>query len=295
VAAVCEQFQMGLSELEAMLGPEGLQDALEQVMLLQDAEQASVPASSSAAVPPPPPPAPRPLSAAPAAAAAQHVEPPRPLSAASQASSSGLPAQAGGSAAGMRVVNSEGAWVCHCGARNNSKRPRCKSDRCKQLAPCRKWMLGTCAAAGCQYPHPPFDPAGDWRPPKDGKPKAVLWEGAPLVGAPQPAAAAPPPPAAAPQPPAEDDGDLDALLQNLGISDSSASGWGEDAQGAGATLPPPAAADSLSAMATPGLRNEAGEYNCFLNAIIQCLWRCADFRQQVGARGRRSLGRLCCS
>ena len=31
-----------------------------------------------------------------------------------------------------------------------------------------------------------------------------------------------------------------------------------------------------------GLRNETGEYNCFLNTIIQCLWRCADFRQQVG-------------
>ena len=29
-----------------------------------------------------------------------------------------------------------------------------------------------------------------------------------------------------------------------------------------------------------GLRNETGEYNCFLNTIIQCLWRCADFRQQ---------------
>ena len=24
------------------------------------------------------------------------------------------------------------------------------------------------------------------------------------------------------------------------------------------------------------------EYNCFLNAIIQCLWRCTFFRQQVG-------------
>ena len=31
-----------------------------------------------------------------------------------------------------------------------------------------------------------------------------------------------------------------------------------------------------------GLRNETGEYNCFLNVIIQCLWRCAEFRQQVG-------------
>lgn len=31
-----------------------------------------------------------------------------------------------------------------------------------------------------------------------------------------------------------------------------------------------------------GLSNEAGEYNCFLNAILQCLWHCAEFRRQVG-------------
>ena len=30
-----------------------------------------------------------------------------------------------------------------------------------------------------------------------------------------------------------------------------------------------------------GLTNEAGEYNCFLNTILQCLYRCKDFRQQV--------------
>lgn len=89
-------------------------------------------------------------------------------------------------------------------------------------------MLGSCTAASCQYPHPPFDAAGNWAPPSDGKPKAVLWEGAPLFGAPQPAVPAPQPAAAVPQPaaavpqpaapapqaPAEDDdGDLSALLQ----------------------------------------------------------------------------------
>jgi hypothetical protein len=36
-------------------------------------------------------------------------------------------------------------------------------------------------------------------------------------------------------------------------------------------------------MPVPGLSNEAGEYNCFLNAILQCLWHCRDFRQQVWA------------
>ena len=53
--------------------------------------------------------------------------------------------------------------------------------------------------------------------------------------------------------------------------------------------PPPA---DLSSLITPGLRNETGEYNCFLNVIIQCLWRCADFRQQVsvGVRRRRCDG-----
>ena len=40
-------------------------------------------------------------------------------------------------------------------------------------------------------------------------------------------------------------------------------------------MPAAAAAEDLRA---PGLTNEAGEYNCFLNVIIQCLWRCADFR-----------------
>jgi hypothetical protein len=39
-----------------------------------------------------------------------------------------------------------------------------------------------------------------------------------------------------------------------------------------------------TALALPGLRNEAGDFNCFLNVVLQCLWRCADFRRQVGQR-----------
>ena len=31
-------------------------------------------------------------------------------------------------------------------------------------------------------------------------------------------------------------------------------------------------------VATPGLQNQIGEYNCFLNVIIQCLWQCVAFR-----------------
>jgi hypothetical protein len=51
-------------------------------------------------------------------------------------------------------------------------------------------------------------------------------------------------------------------------------GWrGVLAWGVGAQLVPAGAT---------GLSNEAGEYNCFLNVIIQCLWHCADFRAQVG-------------
>ena len=31
----------------------------------------------------------------------------------------------------------------------------------------------------------------------------------------------------------------------------------------------------------PRLQNETGEYNCFLNAIAQCLWHCASFRESL--------------
>jgi hypothetical protein len=49
--------------------------------------------------------------------------------------------------------------------------------------------------------------------------------------------------------------------------------------------------DELGAAAVTGLSNEAGEYNCFLNVIIQCLWRCADFRRQASAHQAGSMGR----
>ena len=44
---------------------------------------------------------------------------------------------------------------------------------------------------------------------------------------------------------------------------------------------PAAAGAQVSDVATPGLQNDAGEYNCFLNCIIQCLWHCQEFRQHV--------------
>ena len=39
-----------------------------------------------------------------------------------------------------------------------------------------------------------------------------------------------------------------------------------------------ASTKGAATVARPGLQNEAGEYNCFLNVIIQCLWHCSAFR-----------------
>ncbi|PSC67694.1 Inactive ubiquitin carboxyl-terminal hydrolase 54 isoform A [Micractinium conductrix] len=216
---------------------------------------------------------------------------------------------------GMRIVSSSARWVCGCGQLNRATRgPTCTHSGCSQLGPCRRWMLGTCPAGpACEWPHPPFDPSGDWQP-VPGRQKAVLWEGAPRYGATPPPlphvpgqpqaqaglgwsplmslpmgaaataaamqlAAAPPLPlvpaasSAAPAGAAGGEAESDEmleLLQQMGISagPEEAPSW----------QPPPA---DLSSLITPGLRNETGEYNCFLNVIIQCLWRCADFRQQV--------------
>ena len=41
------------------------------------------------------------------------------------------------------------------------------------------------------------------------------------------------------------------------------------------------ASDEPASTSTMGLRNATGEYNCFLNVIIQCLWHCRVFRQSV--------------
>ena len=36
-------------------------------------------------------------------------------------------------------------------------------------------------------------------------------------------------------------------------------------------------------VATPGLQNQIGEYNCFLNVVIQCLWHCTVFKARFSA------------
>ncbi|KAK9809101.1 hypothetical protein WJX72_009369 [[Myrmecia] bisecta] len=47
------------------------------------------------------------------------------------------------------------------------------------------------------------------------------------------------------------------------------------------TAPQPQSQALVPGVATPGLQNATGEYNCFLNVIIQCLWHCSDFRDRL--------------
>ena len=37
----------------------------------------------------------------------------------------------------------------------------------------------------------------------------------------------------------------------------------------------------MPGVSVAGLANQAGEYNCFLNVVVQCLWSCKQFTQQV--------------
>ena len=41
-------------------------------------------------------------------------------------------------------------------------------------------------------------------------------------------------------------------------------------------------------VATPGLQNQIGEYNCFLNVVIQCLWHCTVFKARFSALAQGS-------
>lgn len=34
-------------------------------------------------------------------------------------------------------------------------------------------------------------------------------------------------------------------------------------------------------LSVAGLANATGEYNCFLNVVVQCLWNCLDFKQKL--------------
>lgn len=47
----------------------------------------------------------------------------------------------------------------------------------------------------------------------------------------------------------------------------------------------PRQAQTGLAAAAPGLQNQTGEYNCFLNVVVQCLWHCVAFRNGFLALG----------
>ena len=49
----------------------------------------------------------------------------------------------------------------------------------------------------------------------------------------------------------------------------------------------PDAAATEDSSAGPGLQNETGEYNCFLNVVVQCLWHCRAFRDAFLSLNRR--------
>ena len=40
---------------------------------------------------------------------------------------------------------------------------------------------------------------------------------------------------------------------------------------------------------TPGLQNQIGEYNCFLNVVVQCLWHCREFKRRFSSLAHRNL------
>eukprot|EP00887_Chlorella_sp_A99_P005123 scaffold25.g5123.t1 len=58
-----------------------------------------------------------------------------------------------------------------------------------------------------------------------------------------------------------------------------------DAGDAGAPAELPA---ELEGLGLAGLSNAAGEYNCFLNVIIQCLWSCVEFRHAAASWPREA-------
>lgn len=74
--------------------------------------------------------------------------------------------------------------------------------------------------------------------------------------------------------PAEQD-DYSSMLADLGVA-SEGGGGGTWRNAVMHTID-----DEIGRVSAPGLANEAGEYNCFLNVVIQCLWHCKDFRTRV--------------
>jgi hypothetical protein len=72
------------------------------------------------------------------------------------------------------------------------------------------------------------------------------------------------------------DGDSDmeaAMAASMAQQQAGGAGAGADSR----------VVSSVPGVSAAGLANETGEYNCFLNVVVQCLWNCKDFRQQVQA------------
>ena len=80
---------------------------------------------------------------------------------------------------------------------------------------------------------------------------------------------------------------------SINVADLVPNTQGPNAQeGARPAARPRAALTGLAA-AAPGLQNQMGEYNCFLNVVVQCLWHCAAFREGFLALGAEHVQARC--
>lgn len=80
----------------------------------------------------------------------------------------------------------------------------------------------------------------------------------------------------------EDDEELQRVLQESRLMSSSlASAPGMGLHGAEERMPSTSSVTPALPVAATGLVNRQGEYNCFLNVIIQCLWHCDEFRLMI--------------
>ncbi|PRW57724.1 ubiquitin carboxyl-terminal hydrolase [Chlorella sorokiniana] len=189
----------------------------------------------------------------------------------------------------QRVINWAGDWICECGQRNAA---RCRCFICDVVeSPCREYCFqGGCSRGGnppdgnCKFTHPPFELPSARRPPTKKGPHQhsgqivdLIADGSRDDGK----------PCMRPPPGDAEEAELAAAIQ-ASLADAAAVASRHQA-GAWQELPAAprssggaaAGAQDTEALALAGLRNEAGEYNCFLNVVVQCLWRCAEFRQQV--------------
>ena len=55
------------------------------------------------------------------------------------------------------------------------------------------------------------------------------------------------------------------------------------AQHTGQTQPLQQLAVAGPGASVPGLQNLIGEYNCFLNVVVQCLWHCREFKRRFSS------------